>query len=153
MQHKLDRLKMEFYHFDDKKMYNVLSLHTPIKGEGFARVYIDRPFINNLDPLEVNQMTTEERSAKGIIMNWKSGIDGMLRLSTGLKDKNGKLVFEGDILKVPKEYNFENIQKVVITWQGGCFGFQSVGFSEFRTDTEIELFEVIGNIYENKELN
>ena len=72
--------------------------------------------------------------------------------ATGLKDKNGNLIYEGDVLKIPKEYNFDNIKNVVITWQDGCFGFQSTGFSEFRTDTEIELFEIIGNRFQNPEL-
>ena len=62
------------------------------------------------------------------------------------------MVFEGDILKIPQGYNFENMQKVIIAWKDGCLGFESKIFSEFRTDTEIELFEIIGNQFETPEL-
>ena len=75
---------------------------------------------------------------------------------TGLKDKNGKDVFEGDIVK----WNDELLE---VRW-GKCgwilFGklFKKFGFPNGDTCCEIQTnnylinSEVIGNIYENTEL-
>lgn len=79
--------------------------------------------------------------------------------STGLKDKNGKLIYEGDILKP-----FENgVIAVSVQWRDSYVGFcmyfyyrnsKGVIYRETETfdDFNPDLFEVIGNIYENPEL-
>jgi hypothetical protein len=64
---------------------------------------------------------------------------------TGLKDKNGKKVFEGDILKAE------------IWWeQGGCYPHTETCFIEATFPNmyknHFEKFEVVGNIYDNPEL-
>lgn len=76
----------------------------------------------------------------------------ILMQSTGLKDKNGKEIYEGDILLghcVYPEYNiFESklIGEVYYSNRGtwDCYSYILGGFNE--------QIEVIGNIYENPEL-
>ena len=64
---------------------------------------------------------------------------------TGFDDKNGKKVFEGDILKAE------------IWWeQGGCYPHTETRFIEAdfpnMYKNHFEKFEVVGNIYDNPEL-
>ena len=76
-----------------------------------------------------------------------------LMQSTGLKDKNGKEIFEGDIV----DYKG---RKAVIKWHGSyaSFIYRFVDELKERVSEWHPLFlayyhfEVIGNIYENKEL-
>lgn len=63
---------------------------------------------------------------------------------TGLLDKNGKEIYEGDILKFNTKGGNEMIYEV--KWRGK--GFKPTRMSE---DNQEEI-EIIGNIYENPEL-
>ncbi len=72
---------------------------------------------------------------------------------TSLKDKNGKLIYEGDILKIncySREYiNYIYYDKSSFTLQDPKDAFQGLGrFDSFQS----EYLEIIGNIYENKEM-
>ena len=63
---------------------------------------------------------------------------------TGLKDKNGKEIYEGDVVRWSgKVY--------LIEWHDKVAGFVMQNNGIERPDVEFES-EVIGNIYENKEL-
>ena len=73
---------------------------------------------------------------------------------TGLKDKNGKLIFEGDIVK--GLFNFELEIMSVCTFKDGAFGLTAkqcgvYHFSAFTSICNVK-YEVIGNIHENPEL-
>lgn len=81
--------------------------------------------------------------------------DLILMQSTGLKDKNGKEIFEDDVVKLIDEYGGSGMSKVIS--QEGSLGMviEEV-FVPFATisilSTVDYTLEVIGNIYENPEL-
>ena len=67
---------------------------------------------------------------------------------TGLKDKNGVLIFEGDIIITP----YRNTNGYIY-YSSPNFGLKDkIGVCVDFTWEDFNEFEVIGNIYENKEL-
>ncbi len=90
-----------------------------------------------------------------------SGYDGdniELMQYTGLKDKNGNEIYEGDIVKGTKrngtkywEINFISVVKFTNENKKSKFNIYVNEYKEFDFSACFGL-EVIGNIYENKEL-
>ena len=76
---------------------------------------------------------------------------------TGLKDKNGKEIYDGDIIQfLLPDWTWSNPQMVqychssFVTKSGNLWG---LGFDpDIVHDEKLEYLEVIGNIYENPEL-
>ena len=89
---------------------------------------------------------------------WQENYDYPLMQYTGLKDKNGVEIYEGDILRNATEKLFGCL-KFEIRWENRSGRFvldssQEHGWHglDATTDDSNEYLEVIGNIYENPEL-
>ena len=85
--------------------------------------------------------------------------DYVLMQYTGLKDKNGVEIYEGDVLtlKYPRDRRYTVTAKVI---RGSQISAMTLKFEDEFTTEEIPLYkisaehnlEVLGNIYENPEL-
>ena len=103
-------------------------------------------FANELEELELNDSIMNDH-----IPVYPDEIE--LMQSTGLKDKNGKEIFEGDVV----DYKG---RKAIIKWHGSyaSFIYRFVDELNKRSAEWYPLYlaylkcEVIGNIYENPEL-
>lgn len=86
---------------------------------------------------------------------WIVNNDIHLMQSTGLKDKNGKEIFEGDVVRQVRTQPItenETITGVVTMLEGAWLVMNGVEQLASYLWSEIDINEVIGNIYENPEL-
>ena len=69
-----------------------------------------------------------------------------LQQCTGLKDKNGKLIYEGDVVKDDHEALHQ------VKWCYNCFELYPLFKNGYTIGIVNDEIEVIGNIYESPEL-
>ena len=85
-----------------------------------------------------------------VVGEWIVNNDLELMQSTGLFDKNGKEIFEGDVVKMSKDVYSEPTYYEVVRHRGGAYRLESKqhGCELWLRHTDCE---VVGNIYENPE--
>jgi uncharacterized phage protein (TIGR01671 family) len=104
----------------------------------------DKAFVLKLDGTHYVEMT---------FGYYNKGKDWVIEQFTGLKDKNGKEIYEGDIV----ENTYEDVGKVryEVRWDCGRFIMESrkpVNLVQIGMGIYPHSSEVIGNIHENQEL-
>jgi len=101
-------------------------------------------------------MRTFKKGTHIEILNHESNFPDrfILMQYTGLKDKNGKEIYEGDIITtlIKPNRGKDYIETIVVKWDI----YEDDEYCNHRSGFDIpdnsELFEIIGNIYKNPEL-
>ena len=108
-----------------------------------------KSMIQDIGILQSNYRSQCVTGSNGISFRWNCP-NVILMQYTGLKDKNGTEIYEGDTIA------FEGIGKSnTVIFHDGCFGVDLFGINhgaELRHLNDSEKWEVIGNIHENPEL-
>ena len=115
--------------------------------------------------IETGNLTHIQRGEEGVECSIYEFKDVLLMQYTGLKDKNGVEIYEGDIIGYPNQ-SFKSIVRFgSYLFTGGEYGESGIGFylemynKGIKKSMEGGIFNhpsvkdvVIGNIYENPEL-
>ena len=115
--------------------------------EGKAMYYGVYPFKDDTLLLSYDEIAFDEVPAS----------DFILMQSTGLLDKNGKEIYEGDIVRYKAGCNTVT-EEVVYDKNFAGFGVKDADaniiftFGELAEEIGLSSLEVVGNIYENPEL-
>jgi uncharacterized phage protein (TIGR01671 family) len=108
-----------------------------------------------IEESEINYVELEDNGVYDV-----SEIECVLMQFTGMLDKNGKEIYDGDILKVYFHYDGDYFTKeqlcAVVFEEAEFYGkpFKNKGIqnSFYEALNQKEIIEIIGNIHENPEL-
>lgn len=82
--------------------------------------------------------------------------DYIIEQYTGLKDKNGKEIYEGDIIRVDSFFDYETVSDYEVAWDEDFLSYhlkciKGVNYDNDLGDISESACEIIGNIHENQE--
>ena len=87
----------------------------------------------------------------GLLYNLLRNPGIIMMRCTGLRDKNGKLIYEGDVVKT-EWCDEKTIYQVVWDEKMACFCFDGKDIFYLFDDLPADVTEIIGNIHENPEM-
>lgn len=132
-----DRFKFRVWHKKRKKMYEVLHLHTETLTNGGE--WVTAKGFNIITQQDIHIQIEPK--------------DGLIMQCTGLKDKNGKLIYEGDIVNIkyirPDGFEIRKKCKIEFGYYSFWLYYKCGASLLYQEDCT---YEIIGNIYENPEL-
>lgn len=129
------------------------------------RIWADNKFYNKCLVGNTNNSKDDKWTCPMVWLEktkeWVHCDNGVICQFIGLHDKNGKEIYEGDIVKIHKhsyDYGFKKDEIGQIKFLDGAFGFyreinkNEYYFNDLATENgygELEYYEVIGNVNEN----
>lgn len=132
------------------------------------RIWADNKFYNKCLVGNTNNTNDKKWTCPMVWLEkskkWVHCDNGIICQYTGLHDKNGKEIYEGDIVKIYGhcfDFGFKQEEIGQIEFIHGAFGFyrekskNEYCFNNLETEEsygELDYYEVIGNIYDNPEL-
>ncbi|WP_053036683.1 YopX family protein [Staphylococcus haemolyticus] len=124
--------KFRVWDKEEKKMHKVKTIEFSRRG---ARII---------------HLAEVQSNGKGDHKRWHSSVE--LMQSTGLIDKNGVEIYEGDIVRYNRGVSY-SVEKFPysVKYIEGAFVFEH-GFIQHNLFKNVKYVTVIGNIYENPEL-
>jgi len=104
----------------------------------------DKLYSKMSDPISMRHLATEHRAYKDEYIEWLQW--------TGLQDKNGQDIYEGDIVSKEYEYSVTEIGYIKFTEGSFLVYFDEQPDASFCIYGDTDRHEVIGNIHANPEL-
>lgn len=139
------------------------------KGDGDVRKLLFRVWDPNTDHMIVTNIGIDKIGLYDFDGDAITEQEGLVIMQyTGLNDRNGKEIYEGDIVLNHNPQCWSGPDKLVVRWQGGLvdwasdgmewlkekpgFRFERIGAVGTTVYVPHKHLEVIGNIYENPDL-
>jgi hypothetical protein len=127
------------------------NANTNVVGSLFGQREVKFKYIfKTYDGRFIVEIFTLKELEYGGLQNFLSGLHDIIIVAkcqyTGLKDLDGKEIYEGDI------QDYGNGRKIIVEFEDGCFGLRMPNGDFERTWLRLNKFKVVGNIYENPEL-